>query len=862
MVASGKKIGHYEIVELIGKGGMGRVFRGRDIRSNSAVAIKVLPQDALEHDPGLLQRLKVEGEALRLLNHPNIVKILDVVEEDHEYSLVLEYIEGGTLADLLRAQGQLPFEKVLKIALGLADALTRAHQLKIIHRDIKPANILLTKDGIPHLTDFGLARMESSNNLTQTGTVIGSVSYLSPESIRKTPPSPRTDIWSFGVVLYEMVAGRSPFAADNIASILTSIVLDPVPDILQFRPHTPPALVGLINQMLDKNPEKRIQSARRVGAELEAMIEMLDSDAGISLGSEIINLVGISRFDTPSPPSTATEREIDPSLLSGVRTLPVIRPSAQSLLAQSNVPRRQSRLWRWTAGVVLVIGLILSVVFALSEFSIEADDTTNETSTVVAIEEIEPVAADELMVLVAQLEPLGKPQPNRDRFILEDLREVIERSAALNPLRIRAYTAPVSSREEALEIARRYQVPLMVWGNYNNEFIEVEILVTHFEEAALPLDLLWDTAGVRLRLQDERTASLAPHILSAATLYYAFIGDTYEAANMMVTYAELRDLPRADIIGVNVGAHVHRHYAALYTDAEAAVESLDAALRIQPRNPILHHLRAAALDRLGNSSEAEQSVNSALLFSDNRWVIPFVNLANIYVSRGDVANAIVQMDSAVTLRPDDWLLYAMRGSFHYLAGNYGEAEADFQSSIARDPKANFPYVLSMNIAIREGRIQDVTALMDEVLLKFPDPTYGNRIILTAGNDPEYGGFYALLLSAFANLAIRQYDAVIRDIEAALEVNDAMAELYLFQGVAHCVNGDFDAAEAAYSLGIELDSDLTILYLLRADIRRRNDNAVGAFQDFQAAQETPAWENFAALVSDPANANLGCESFFE
>jgi serine/threonine protein kinase len=194
MADPGSRIaGRYDVQDLLGRGGMGDMYRGIDVETNELVAIKLLHEDIVEENPGIVDCFEREGEALRQLDHPNIVNILDTVEEDGKHYLVMEYVSGGSLRDLIDEQSRLPLQTVLNIALDLADALTRAHRLKIIHRDIKPDNVLLAEDGTPRLTDFGVAHMGDRTWLTQTGSVIGTYSYLSPEACHGAELDGRTD---------------------------------------------------------------------------------------------------------------------------------------------------------------------------------------------------------------------------------------------------------------------------------------------------------------------------------------------------------------------------------------------------------------------------------------------------------------------------------------------------------------------------------------------------------------------------------------------------------------------------------------------------------------------------------------------
>ncbi|MEM9952128.1 MAG: protein kinase [Chloroflexota bacterium] len=257
---------------FIGQGGMGAVYLGRETTTNTPVAIKVLKGDFVEHDPEMIKRFEREGDTLRQLNHPNIVKMLGAENRADAHCLVMEYVSGGSLRDLLDQQKKLSLQRSLYIALDLADALTRAHRLEILHRDIKPGNVLIAEDGTPRLTDFGMARVSGTPNITQDGAIIGTMAYLSPEAFQGDDVDERADIWAYGVMLWEMLVGERPFPQEQPAPLIQAIVSQPLPDLEKLSPELPTALVDLIYRMLDKNPASRIPSARLIGAELEAII--------------------------------------------------------------------------------------------------------------------------------------------------------------------------------------------------------------------------------------------------------------------------------------------------------------------------------------------------------------------------------------------------------------------------------------------------------------------------------------------------------------------------------------------------------------------------------------------------------------
>ena len=256
--------------EQIATGGYGEVYRARDQVTGQVVVMKRIRRELAEKDQKFLARFEREGQALRQLKHPNIVALLAVVHQKDQPCLIMEYVPGGTLRDLLNKEKSLPLDQIMSIALELADALSRAHHLGIIHRDLKPENILIAQDGTPRLTDFGVALLQHEDvRLTQTAALLGSPAYLSPEAVKGDEIDARSDIWSFGVLLYEALAGQLPFSSNSLTSLLLEIINQPAPNIQVMRPDLPHRLALLLDQMLVKNPSGRIGSMRQVAAILE-----------------------------------------------------------------------------------------------------------------------------------------------------------------------------------------------------------------------------------------------------------------------------------------------------------------------------------------------------------------------------------------------------------------------------------------------------------------------------------------------------------------------------------------------------------------------------------------------------------------
>ena len=282
----GTRLGAYEIVALIGAGGMGEVYRAKDTRLKRAVAIKVLP-DAFANDPERLARFQREAELLATLNHPNIGAVYGFEQAEIASAIVLELIEGETLADRIH-RGPIPIKQALQIAAQVAEALEAAHERGVVHRDLKPANIKLTPDDTVKVLDFGLAKaMESispgatpravshsptlSMMATQAGMILGTAAYMSPEQAKGLPADQRSDIFAFGTVLYEMLTGRQPFHGDTAPDVLASVIVREV-DFNALPANLNPRVRELLERCLEKNPKKRWQAIGDVRAEIETVL--------------------------------------------------------------------------------------------------------------------------------------------------------------------------------------------------------------------------------------------------------------------------------------------------------------------------------------------------------------------------------------------------------------------------------------------------------------------------------------------------------------------------------------------------------------------------------------------------------------
>ncbi len=286
----GQSIGHYQVLALLGSGGMGDVYLARDTRLGRKVALKLLP-DYLTDDENRIRRFKQEARAASALNHPNVLTIYEIEQADGRYFIATEFVEGGTLRRRLKG-GRLKSGEAIEIAAQIAGALSKAHQAGIIHRDIKPENVMLDAEGRVKVLDFGLAKytqpfgggvsddadMESLH--TVPGMLMGTTAYMSPEQVRGLAVDARTDIWSMGVVLYEMLAGRAPFVGQTPSDILAAILEREPEPLAKEVSGVPNELQRVVRKALQKDREKRYQTSKDIALDLESLRRELEVEAG------------------------------------------------------------------------------------------------------------------------------------------------------------------------------------------------------------------------------------------------------------------------------------------------------------------------------------------------------------------------------------------------------------------------------------------------------------------------------------------------------------------------------------------------------------------------------------------------------
>ena len=278
MITRGQKINdRYQIIRTIGEGGMANVYLAYDTILDRNVAVKILRGD-LANDEKFVRRFQREAISASSLNHPNIVEMYDVGEDDGKYFIVMEYLEGQTLKSLIKKRGHLTLAEVIDIMLQLTSGIACAHDSYIIHRDIKPQNVLILEDGTVKITDFGIAMALNSNELTQTNSVMGSVHYLPPEQANGSGATIKSDIYSLGILMYELLTGKLPFKGENAVEIAIKQMRDPIPSVCEFNPEIPQSVENVILKAAAKNPKNRYENALEMHEDLETVLDKSRQD--------------------------------------------------------------------------------------------------------------------------------------------------------------------------------------------------------------------------------------------------------------------------------------------------------------------------------------------------------------------------------------------------------------------------------------------------------------------------------------------------------------------------------------------------------------------------------------------------------
>ncbi|MDX2077670.1 MAG: protein kinase [bacterium] len=872
MSEDGTLIGNrFKLGKVIGMGGMATVYSGIDTQTNEKIAIKHLKRDIILQDPDIVARFDREGEALRRLNHPNIVKVFTTATENDEHYVIMEYVSGGDLNGLIhdhRSQNTpIPIQRILEIALDLSDALTRAHRLKIIHRDIKPANVLLAEDGTPRLTDFGVAHFSDSTKMTQTGALIGTIAYLSPEACSGDTVDGRADIWSFGVMLYELLTLRRPFDENNTAAIITAILNKNPPDIMTLRPDTPPSLVYLLQQMLAKDPDDRIASARLVGAQLEAIISG-GNTWDMPITDFEVNLDDMADFSVATPSSAhISEYKVPPSVDHGefvpdsaIKT-PTPPPSTSTPPSLVAIPTKKGNS-RLLIGLIGIIALVIMGVFVLL-----ANNNQPSTPSINSLssQQLETVADNELMVIVSKFDNIGGDGRDVGQFIYEDLQTKFERDVPFSQIRVRLYPDIIRTNEQAQQIALANNAPIIIWGNYDAQGVNVQIQtgsLSPFKHFILSLDEVRRITDVQLQLNNERRESVAPNVLGILNMLQTYDNNAYEIGRNLAILELVNTGETAQVVGNSVAAQWHRYFMLYNTDEETALQEINEAISLSSGLDALYSARALTYIRLGQFDSMLQDIGTVQSLGNEAYLGDDMLLAQYYFWFGqdpDLKETQRLLEKITTAINDNWWSSTMLGMVYWQQGDLEKARTTLEYAITLSPDANYPHVILISIYMRQGELVKAQEMVRFVRQNSPNATIANRIMNSTFDMDGVELTYAT--EVFGYFVLEQWSSVLDVMEKA-NFSDSFADVYLLAGLAHCNLRDYEQAEASYTRLLEIYPNYLLGYLLRAEVRLKQEKAAEALADIGVIIQSDLSQTFAPLITGAQNGTISCETILD